>query len=127
MNSVGIAEACRTPAGRRNGGLSGMHPSLLLGVVHRAVLERADVDPEIVGQVVCGCIGQIGAQSANVARNAWLSAGLPIEVPSTTIDSQCGSSQQAAGMAPSLVAPGAIDGAMACGLGDIAMIPVGPA
>src|SRR2546423_9142234 len=127
MNSVGIAEACRTPAGRRNGGLSGMHPSLLLGVVHRAVLERADADPDIVGQVVCGCIGQIGAQSANVARNAWLTAGLPIEVPSTTIDSQCGSSQQAAGIAAALVASGAIDVAMACGVENMSMIPIGAA
>ena len=124
---VVIVEACRTPSGRRGGGLSGMHPSLLLGVTQRAVLERAGVDPEAVGQVVCGCIGQIGAQSANVARNAWLSAGLPLSVAATTIDSQCGSSQQAAGMAASLIASGVIDTAVACGVESMSMIPIGAA
>lgn len=104
QRDVVIVGACRTPSGRRGGGLSGMHPSLLLGFTQRAVLERAGVGPEVVGQVVGGCIGQVGAQSANVTRNAWLTEGLPLSVPSTTIDSQCGSSQQAAGMAASLIA-----------------------
>jgi len=124
---VVIVEACRTPAGRRGGGLSGMHPSLLLGVAQRAVLERAGVDPEAVEQVVCGCIGQVGAQSANVARNAWLTEGLPLSVPATTVDAQCGSSQQAAGLAASLVASGAIDVAVACGVEHMSMIPIGAA
>ena len=124
---VVIVEACRTPAGRRNGGLSGMHPSRLLGVTQRAVIERAGLDPGSVDQVVCGCIGQVGAQSANVARNAWLTEGLPISVPSTTVDAQCGSSQQAAGLAASLVASGAIDVALACGVENMSMIPIGAA
>ena len=127
QRDVVIVEACRTPSGRRGGGLSGMHPSLLLGVTQRAVLERAGVDPALVGQVVCGCIGQIGAQSANVARNAWLTEGLPLSVPSTTIDSQCGSSQQAAGMAASMIASGVIDTALACGVESMSMIPIGAA
>jgi acetyl-CoA C-acetyltransferase len=104
-----------------------MHPSLLLGVTQRAVLDRAGVDPELVDQVVCGCIGQVGAQSANVGRNAWLTVGLPLSVPSTTIDSQCGSSQQAAGMAASLIGSGVIDVAVACGVENMSMIPIGAA
>ena len=104
-----------------------MHPSLLLGVTQQAVLDRAGIDPEVVGQVVCGCIGQIGAQSANVARNAWLTAGLPLSVAATTVDSQCGSSQQAAGLAASLIASGAIDTALACGVESMSMIPIGAA
>jgi acetyl-CoA C-acetyltransferase len=124
-HDVVIVEACRTPSGRRGGGLSGMHPSLLLGAVQRAVLDRAGVEPDVVGQVVCGCIGQIGAQSANVARNAWLTAGLPLSVAATTVDSQCGSSQQAAGLAASLIASGVIDTALACGVESMSMIPIG--
>jgi len=124
---VVIVEACRTPAGRRNGDLSGMHPSQLLGVTQRAVIERAGLDPRSVDQVVCGCIGQVGAQSANIARNAWLTEGLPISVAATTVDAQCGSSQQAAGLAASLVASGAIDVALACGVENMTMIPIGAA
>jgi acetyl-CoA C-acetyltransferase len=127
QREVVIVEACRTPSGRRTGGLSAMHPSLLLGVTQRAVLERAAVDPEVVDQIVGGCIGQIGAQSANVTRNAWLTAGLPLSVPATTIDSQCGSSQQAAAIASSLIASGAIDVAIACGVENMSMIPIGAA
>ena len=127
QREVVIVEACRTPSGRRNGSLSGMHPSLLLGVTQRALVDRARIDPELVDQVVCGCIGQIGAQSANVSRNAWLTEGLPLSVASTTIDSQCGSSQQAAGIAASLVASGTIDVAIACGVENMSMIPIGAA
>ena len=127
QRDVVIVEACRTPSGRRGGGLSGMHPSLLLGVTQRAVLERAGIDPVIVDQVVCGCIGQVGAQSANVARNAWLTEGLPPSVPATTVDSQCGSSQQAAGIAASFIASGVIDTALACGVESMSMIPIGAA
>lgn len=127
QREVVIVEACRTPAGRRNGGLSSMHPTALLGVTQRAVVERSGIEPEIVDQVVCGCIGQIGAQSANVGRNAWLTEGLPLSVPTTTIDSQCGSSQQAAGIAASLIASGAIDTAIACGVENMSMIPIAAA
>lgn len=124
---VVIVEACRTPAGRRNGALAEIHPSQLLGVTQRAVLERAGIDPAAVDQVVGGCIGQVGAQSANVTRNAWLTEGLPISVPATTVDAQCGSSQQAAGMAASLIASGAIEVALACGVENMSMIHIGAA
>src|SRR6478752_6585985 len=80
MAEVVIVEAVRTPVGRRNGGLSSMHSIDLLGAVQREVLERAGVDPLEVGQVVGGCVGQVGMQAMNVTRNAWLTAGLPIEV-----------------------------------------------
>jgi acetyl-CoA C-acetyltransferase len=124
---VVVAEAVRTPQGRRNGGLSGMHPTDLLGVTQRAVLERAGVDPAVVDQVMCGCISQSGAQSFNIGRTAWLSAGLPITVPATTVDSQCGSSQQAADLAASLIGSGAVDVTVACGVENMTMLPIGAA
>ena len=125
QRDVVIVDGCRTPSARRNGGLSGLHPSELLGVSQRAVLERVGADPAMVDQVVCGCISQSGAQSYNIGRTAWLAAGLPITVPATTVDSQCGSSQQAAGLAASLVASGAVDVAMACGVENMSMLPIG--
>src|SRR5512142_2298936 len=99
MREVVIVEAVRTPIGRRNGGLSSMHAIDLLGAVQKAVFERSGVDPAQVGQVVGGCVGQVGMQSMNVTRNAWLTAGLPMEVAATTVDAQCGSSQQATNLA----------------------------
>src|SRR6202011_2730933 len=93
-HEVVIVEAVRSPLGRRNGGLAGVHPAELLGAVQRAAVERAGLDPERVGQVVGGCVTQTGEQTFNIARTAWLSAGLPIEVAGTTADAQCGSSQE---------------------------------
>jgi acetyl-CoA C-acetyltransferase len=122
---VVLVEAVRTPSGKRNGGLSGMHPSELLGVAQQAVVERSGIDPAEVGQVVCGCISQSGAQSYNISRTAWLVAGMPISVAATTVDSQCGSSQQAAGLAASLVASGAVEVALACGVENMSMVPIG--
>jgi acetyl-CoA acyltransferase len=90
-----VVGAVRTPVGRRNGGLAGVHAVDLGAVVLRALVERTGVDPVLVDDVIMGCVSQVGEQSANVARNAWLAAGLPEEVPATTIDRQCGSSQQA--------------------------------
>src|SRR5215216_3681086 len=90
-----VVGAVRTPVGRRNGGLSGVHAVDLGAVVLRALVERSGADPELVDDVIFGCVSQIGEQSVNVARNAWLAVGLPEEVPATTIDRQCGSSQQA--------------------------------
>lgn len=127
MPDVVIVEAVRTPAGRRNGTLAGMHPSELLGVALSALMSRSEVDPAEVGQVICGCISQSGAQSFNIGRTAWLTAGLPPSVPATTVDSQCGSSQQAAGLAASLVASGVIDAVVACGVENMSMIPIGAA
>ncbi|MEW6472867.1 MAG: steroid 3-ketoacyl-CoA thiolase [Actinomycetota bacterium] len=122
---VVITEALRSPFGRRNGGLSTLHSTELLGAVQRELFVRSGMDPAEVGQVVGGCIGQVGMQTANVTRNAWLAAGLPLEVAATTVDSQCGSSQQAAGMAAALVAAGIVDVAVACGVEIMSRVPMG--
>src|SRR5918995_2178687 len=90
-----IVEAVRSPLGKRNGKLSGWHPVDLLAEVLNETIARSNIDPAVVDDVICGCVSQVGEQSLNVGRNAWLSAGLPEEVPATTIDRQCGSSQQA--------------------------------
>ena len=102
-----------------------MHPSELLGVSQQAVLDRAGIDGAQVDQVVAGCISQSGAQSFNIARTAWLAAGLPQSVAATTVDSQCGSSQQAAGLAASLIGSGVIDIAVACGVESLSLVPIG--
>src|SRR3954447_9845636 len=94
-NDVVIVEAVRTPLGRRNGGLATVHPADLLGPGQVAAVERAGIDPRDVGQVVGGCVSQVGEQTFNIARTAWLSAGMPLEVAATTVDAQCGSSQPA--------------------------------
>ena len=116
MSDVVIVDAVRTPVGRRNGGLSTCHSVDVLGAVQRALFERTGIDPMEVGQVVGGCGGQGGMQSMNVTRTAWLTAGLPLEVPATTVDTQCGSSQQATNMAYALVASGVVDAAVGCGV-----------
>ena len=125
MREVVIVEAVRTPIGRRNGGLSTMHSLDLLGAVQRDLFIRTGVDPLEVGQVVGGCVGQTGMQAMNVTRNAWLAAGLPIEVAATTVDSQCGSSQQATNLAYSLIASGVVDAAVACGVEIMSRVPMG--
>jgi acetyl-CoA C-acetyltransferase len=126
-NDVVIVEAVRSPLGRRNGGLSTMHPADLLGAVQAETLKRAGIDPSQVGQVVGGCVSQVGEQTFNIARTAWLSAGLPLEVAATTVDSQCGSSQQATGLAASLVKSGVVDVALSCGVESMSRIPLGAA
>jgi acetyl-CoA C-acetyltransferase len=125
MSEVVIVEAVRTPLGRRNGGLSTMHSIDLLGAVQRELFKRSGVDPASVGQVVGGCVQQVGMQAMNVTRNAWLAAGLPVEVAATTVDSQCGSSQQATNLASSLIASGAVDVAVACGVETMSRVPMG--
>src|SRR4051794_21245064 len=122
---VVIVEAVRTPVGRRNGGLSTIHSADLLANPLAAVIERSGIDPLEVGQVVGGCVSQIGMQSFNIARTAWLTAGLPLEVAATTVDTQCGSSQQATNLATSLVASGVVDVAIACGVEDMSQVPIG--
>ncbi len=102
-----------------------MHPALLLGAVQAAVVERAGIDPSEVGQVVGGCVSSVGEQSYNIARTAWLTAGLPQSVAATTVDSQCGSSQQATNLAAGLVASGAVDVALACGVESMSRVPLG--
>jgi acetyl-CoA C-acetyltransferase len=124
-NDVVIVEAVRAPLGRRNGALATVHPADLLGLVQRAAIERAGIDPLAVGQVIGGCVSQVGEQTFNIARTAWLSAGLPMEVAGTTVDSQCGSSQQASNLATAMVASGVVDVALACGVESMSRIPLG--
>jgi acetyl-CoA C-acetyltransferase len=125
MTEVVIVEAVRSPVGRRGGGLSSMHSADLLGDVLKSLIERSGIDPAVVEQVVGGCVGQVGMQSFNVARTAWLTAGLPISAPATTVDAQCGSSQQAANLATSLIAAGVVDVAVACGVEVMSKVPMG--
>jgi acetyl-CoA C-acetyltransferase len=124
-NEVVIVDAVRSAIGRRNGSLSRIHAIDLLGAVFRQLIGRVDIDPATVGQVVGGCVGQVGMQSMNVTRNAWLGAGLPLEVPATTVDAQCGSSQQAVNLAYSLVASGVVDVAIGCGIELMSRVPMG--
>jgi acetyl-CoA C-acetyltransferase len=125
MSDVVIIDAVRSPIGRRNGGLSTMHPADLLAEVQKELIERTGIDPKEVGQLVSGCVSQVGEQSFNVGRTAWLTAGLPQEVPATTVDAQCGSSQQATNMATALVKSGVIDVAVACGVEVMSRVPIG--
>jgi acetyl-CoA C-acetyltransferase len=126
-NDVVIVEAVRSPLGRRNGALATVHPADLLGVVQRTAVERAGIDPGAVGQVIGGCVSQVGEQTFNIARTAWLSAGLPLEVAATTVDSQCGSSQQATNLAAAMVHAGVVDVALACGVESMSRVPLGAA
>ncbi|HEU5083607.1 MAG TPA: steroid 3-ketoacyl-CoA thiolase [Acidimicrobiales bacterium] len=125
MTDVVIIDAVRTPVGRRGGGLSTMHPAELLGVAQQALIERTGIDPAEVGQVVAGCVSQVGEQAFNIGRTAWLAAGLPQSVAATTVDTQCGSSQQATNLATALVAGGAVDVAVACGVEVMSRVPIG--
>ena len=125
MADVVIVEAVRTPIGRRNGGLSTVHPADLLGTVLSEVVGRSGIDPTEVEQVVGGCVSQVGEQSFNVTRTAWLSAGLPLSTAATTVDTQCGSSQQATNVATSLVGSGVVDVAVACGVELMSRVPIG--
>src|ERR687886_769034 len=109
MADAFIVEAVRTPVGRRGGGLSQVHPADLGAHVLKALVERAGIDPAAVDDVIFGCVDQIGAQTYDIARTAWLSAGLPESVPGVTIDRQCGSSQQAAQFAAASVIAGVHD------------------
>jgi acetyl-CoA C-acetyltransferase len=124
-SDIVIVDAVRSPIGRRNGGLSTVHPATLLGTVQAALVERSGMDPAEVGQVVGGCVSQVGEQSFNITRTAWLAAGLPMSVAATTVDTQCGSSQQATNLATSLVGAGVVDVAVACGVEIMSRIPIG--
>jgi len=120
-----IVEVVRTPIGKRNGWLSGLRAADLLGVAQAEVVKRAGVDPASVEQVVGGVVTQAGEQGFNVTRTAWLLAGLPYEVAGTTVDCQCGSSQQANHFVANLVAAGAIDVGVACGVETMSRVPLG--
>ncbi len=125
MREVVIVEAVRSPIGRRGGELSTMHSAELLAEVQKAAVERSGIDPAEIGQVIGGCVSQVGMQSFNIARTAWLTAGMPTSVAATTVDSQCGSSQQATNLATSLVASGVVDAALACGVEVMSRVPMG--
>ncbi len=125
MREVVIVEAGRSPIGKKNGALSGAHPVDLLSQVMVEVLRRANLVPSTVGQVVGGCINKVGAQAMSVTRTAWLSAGLPVEVACSTIDSQCGSSQFAVNLAANMIKSGAEDVVLACGVENMSLLPIG--
>ncbi|HMQ25054.1 MAG TPA: thiolase family protein, partial [Acidimicrobiales bacterium] len=125
MATAVIVDAVRTPGGKRNGKLSGWHPADLSAVVLNALVERNDLDPGLVDDVIMGCVMQVGAQSLNVGRNAVLAAGWPDTVPSTSIDRQCGSSQQSAHFAAQGVMAGAYDIVVAAGVEVMSMVPMG--
>jgi acetyl-CoA acyltransferase len=120
-----VVGAVRTPVGRRNGGLAGVHAVDLGAVALRALVERSGIDPGLVDDVIMGCVSQIGEQSVNVARNAWLAAGLPEEVPATTIDRQCGSSQQAVQFAAQGILAGGYRLVVAGGVEHMTRVPLG--
>lgn len=123
---VVVVEAVRTPIGRGHpdkGVFRDLHPHDLLGAVYTAVFDRTGLDPAQVEEVLAGCVQQIGVQGANTARNAWLHAGLPVEVPASTVDTQCGASQQAVNLAASLIASGARDVVLAAGVEHMGRLP----
>ena len=125
MREVVIVEAVRSPIGKRNGGLSTLHPAELLSRVQRELVNRSGIDPSSVEQVVGGCVSQVGEQSFNITRTAWLAAGLPLETAATTVDTQCGSSQQATSLAAALIGSGVVDVAVACGVESMSRLPIG--
>ena len=125
MAEAYIVGAVRTPVGRRKGGLSGVHPVDLAAHVLGELVRRTGVDPAAVDDVIMGCVSQIGPQTMDIARQAWLSAGLPESVPGVTIDRQCGSSQQAVHFAAQGVLSGTQDLVVAAGVESMSMVPMG--
>src|SRR5258707_8207004 len=119
-----IVDCARSAFGKRKGALAGWHPTDLLGLVLRTMIERNDFDPEIIDDVVGGCVTQAGEQGCNVTRNAWVAAGLPWSVPATSVDRQCGSSQQAMHFVAQGVIAGAYDIAIACGVESMTRAPM---
>src|SRR5712672_2058091 len=127
MNEAFIVDAVRTPVGRRNGGLAHVHPADLGAHSIRALFDRVDVDPAAVDDVIFGCVDTIGPQAGDIARTCWLVAGLPDDVPGTTVDRQCGSSQQAVHFAAQAVMSGTNDVIVAGGVQNMSMIPIASA
>jgi acetyl-CoA acyltransferase len=125
MRDAVIVQAVRTPVGKRNGGLSGVHPVDLSAHVLTALAERSGVDPALVDDVVWGCVGQVGEQAIDIARNAVLGAGWPETVPGVTVDRQCGSSQQAVSFAAASVVAGHYDMVVAGGVESMSRVPMG--
>ena len=125
MREVVIVEAVRTAIGRRNGKLKDVHPVVLGSLVLKEIVKRAGIAPEQVDDVVFGCVSQAGEQSLNVGRNAWLAAGFPFSTPATTVDRQCGSSQQAIHFAANLIQSGVCDITIAGGVESMSRVPMG--
>ena len=125
MTTAVIVDAIRTGGGKRNGDLSGWHPADLAAEVLKALVQRNNLDPALVDDVIMGCVMQVGGQALNVGRNAVLAAGFPESVPATTIDRQCGSSQQSAHFAAQGVMAGAYDIAIAAGVEVMSLVPMG--
>src|SRR4030088_2182245 len=125
MREVVIVEAVRSPIGRRNGKLKGMHPVVLGSLVLQDVVRRAGISPDQVEDVVFGCVSQAGEQSLNVARSAWLTAGFPVTTPATTIDRQCASSPPAFHSPANLIQSGVCDITIAGGVESMTRVPMG--
>lgn len=125
MGNPVIVEATRSPIGKRGGWLSGLHATELLGAVQKAVIEKAGIDANEVEQAIGGCVTQYGEQSNNITRVAWLTAGLPEQIGATTVDCQCGSAQQANHLIAGLIASGAIDVGIACGIEAMSRVGLG--
>ena len=122
---VVVIDAVRSAVGRRNGTLAHTHANEVLATVLASLVERTGIDPLKVGQVVGGCVNQVGDQASNVIRQGWLTAGLPLEVPATTANSACGSAQQSTTLAHGLVASGLVDIAVACGVETMSKVVMG--
>src|SRR2546426_900021 len=120
-----IVEAVRTPIGKRDGSLKGIHPVDLLAEVLKEIVNRSGVDPAQIEDNITGCVSQVGEQSLNVARNGWLAAGFPETIPSTTVDRQCGSSQQSIHFAAQGVMAGQYDLVVASGVENMTRVPMG--
>lgn len=127
MAEAVIVDAARTPVGRRRGALSALHPAQLLGLTQRGLIGRSGIAPDLVEQVIGGCVTQAGEQSNNVTRNAWLHAGLPYTTACTSIDCACGSSQQAVHLIAGLIASGAIEAGIGCGVESMSRVFLGQA
>src|SRR5712692_2550648 len=120
-----IVEAVRTPIGKRGGSLRDYHPADLLADVLKELVTRAGVDPGRIEDNITGCVSQVGEQALNIGRNAWLAAGFPETIPSTTVDRQCGSSQQSIHFAAQGVMAGAYDLVVASGVENMTRVPMG--
>ena len=125
LSDVVIVNAVRSAVGKRRGTLSSYQAPDLLGDVYRGLLDGAAVTPDVVEQVVAGCVSQVGEQSGNVARNAWLGAGLPLATAASTINAQCGSAQQAITLVHGMIAAGLVDVAIAGGVESMTRVPMG--
>ena len=125
MAEAYIVAAARTAGGRRNGKLSGWHPADLAASVLDALIDRSACDPALVEDVIMGCVGQAGEQASNIARNAVLASCLPESVPATSVDRQCGSSQQALHFAAQAVMSGSMDIVIAAGVESMTRVPLG--